>query len=334
MVTPSSLNKKVIVFGSTGPIGTNLIQIIANEQPSWQIVAVSRSGPQSKSVLASLKLDNVEIVKGDVELLEDVQSLTDSVDLVYCCIGFEKYERKYWAKHWPPVIDNLLAVTSETRPLVVCDNLYAYEAGINMSTSSKLIEASLKSKPAIRSFVHQKLQLRMDSQPKSVTCVGGADFFGPHVHNSFLGDTFFGSMVLKGQKPLAIATDKAIHDFCYAKDFANALYIASIHDRAYGRFWICPHSIHNMSMHDIATEVSKILSEGTTPTKVQVLPVFLVKMLAVVMPSLSEMKEMLPLWTKDYSVNDSEFCQEFDVEATQMREALSVTVEYYKKQKK
>ena len=94
MVTPSSLNKKVIVFGSTGPIGTNLIQIIANEQPSWQIVAVSRSGPQSKSVLASLKLDNVEIVKGDVELLEDVQSLTDSVDLVYCCIGFEKYERK------------------------------------------------------------------------------------------------------------------------------------------------------------------------------------------------------------------------------------------------
>ena len=334
MVPPSSLNKKVIVFGSTGPIGTHLIQIIAKEQPSWHIVAVSRSGLQSKSPLASLGLDKVEIVKGDVEHLEDVQSLTESVDLVYCCIGFEKYERKYWAKHWPIVIDNLLAVASESKPLVVCDNLYAYEAGENISTSSKLIEASLKSKPAIRAFVRQKLQRRMDSQPKSVTCVGGADFFGPLVHNSFLGDTFFGNMVLKGQKPLAIATDKAIHDFCYVNDFANALYIASIHDRAYGRFWICPHSIHNKSMHDIATELNDILSKNTTHTKVQVLPVLLVKMLAVVMPFMSEMKEMLPLWTKDYSVNDSEFCKEFHIEATPLREALSATVTYYKTQQK
>jgi len=336
IMTPSKTpqNKKVIVFGSTGPIGTQLIEIITKEQPLWKILAVSRSGAQSKSHLSSRGLTNVTIVKGDVENLENVQSLTRDVDLVYCCVGFERYERKFWAEHWPIVVDNLLAVTSETKPLVFCDNLYAYGPGMGISPSTNIIEASLKSKPAIRAVLRTEFQARMDSQPMALTCVGGADFFGPYVHHSFLGDTFFGNMV-NGQKPLALATDKVIHDFCYAKDFANALYVASISEKAYGKFWICPHAIKNMTMRDIASEAQGIISpDSNSPVKMQVISVFLIKVLALGMTFMKEMKEMLPFWTNAYGVNDNDFCREFNVDATPIGDALRATAAYYQDQKK
>ena len=185
----SATASKVIVFGATGAIGTSLIEIIHEKQPTWEILAVSRSGPKADSPLA--KIPQVTMVKGDVEDLETVQELTKDVQLVFCTVGFPQYESKYWAKHWPVVVDNLLAVTNESRPLVFCDNLYAYGPGTNISPSSPTVSPSTKSKPAIRALLHQKFQERMDTLPKSIVVVGGADFFGPGVTNTELSWRYF-----------------------------------------------------------------------------------------------------------------------------------------------
>jgi nucleoside-diphosphate-sugar epimerase len=323
----SATVSKVIVFGATGAIGTSLIEIIHEKQPTGEILAVSRSGPNDDSPLA--KIPQVTIVKGDVEDLETVQELTKDVQLVFCTVGFTQYESKYWAKHWPVVVDNLLAVTNESRPLVFCDNLYAYGPCTNISPSSPAVSPSTNSKPAIRALLHQKFQGRMDTLPKSIVVVGGADFFGSGVTNmSFLGDTFVGKMV-RGNKPLAIGTVDATHDFCYTKDFANALYIASVNpNEAFGKFWICPHSIHDMSMRQIADQVNALLE---SPVKgVSVMPTFMVYVLSPFMGFMKELKEMLPFWTKDYSVDDSDFCDTFGIAATPPHDALREYVEFYK----
>ena len=54
-------NKKIVVFGATGSVGTDLIEIVSNNEPNWKIVAVSRSGPNTNARLASLHLPNVDI---------------------------------------------------------------------------------------------------------------------------------------------------------------------------------------------------------------------------------------------------------------------------------
>lgn len=318
---------KVIVFGATGAIGTLLIEIMSEKQPSWEIIAVSRSGLKKDSPLSNIP--RVTIVKGNVEDLTRVQELTKDVQLVFCTVGFAQYEAKYWAKHWPTVVQNLLQVTNESKPLVFCDNLYAYGPGTNISPlSSSTVEPCTKSKPAIRAMMRQTFQQRMSESPKSLVVVGGSDFFGPGVTmQSFLGDTFVGNMI-NGKKPMAVGTADVIHDFCYTRDFANALYVvATTPEKAFGKFWICPHCIHSKTMREIASNVNSFLD--TPVDGVQVLPTFMVYMLSPFMGFMRELKEMLPFWTKDYSVDDSDFTSTFGVEATPMDQALKEYVDFY-----
>jgi len=57
------------------------------EQPTWEIVAVSRS-PKKDTPLS--KIPRVTMVKGDVEDIESVKELTKDVQLVFCTGKFGK----------------------------------------------------------------------------------------------------------------------------------------------------------------------------------------------------------------------------------------------------
>ena len=218
----SSNTMKVIVFGATGVIGLGLIDILSQNNPEWQIYAVSRSDSSSEKFA---KYENVNVLRGDPKEKEETMALCADKDLVFSTLGVSKYEAKHWAKEWPLIVDNLLAASSQQpqQKFVFCDNLYAYGAGRNLSPSSKLVEPSLKTKPAIRSLIHSKLQSRMDENPDSISVVGGSDFFGPGVTNfSFLGDTFTKAIVSGKSRPLAIGSATKVHDCALASDFSKA----------------------------------------------------------------------------------------------------------------
>lgn len=323
------MTKSVLVFGATGAIGSALIEIITKEQPDWKIMAVSRSGNPTP------RLEGVTVVKGDIEDKDRVLELTrDGVDIVYCCVGFVQYERKYWADHWPIVVDNLIAA-SEANPqqkYVFCDNLYAHGSGKHISTSSTLVEASTKSKPAIRAMIRHRLSAHMKAQPNAMTVVGAADFFGPHVtKTSFLGDTMTGKLTQK-QSPLAIGSADAIHDFCYAPDFAQALFVASTQPKAYGRFWIAPHTIRNKTLRQISTDIGKKVGHDAN---IQVLPKFVLWILSFFGGFMAEIYEMLSFWTEDYTVDGGEdFTREFGTTATPYEEALDALVAFYQDEHK
>lgn len=319
------MTKTVLVFGATGAIGSALIEIIAKEQPDWKIVAVSRS---EKPHLG------VKVVKGDIEDKDRVLELTKKgIDIVYCCVGFVQYERKYWAAHWPVVINNLIAA-SEANPqqkYVFCDNLYAYGSGKHITTRSPLVEASTKSKPAIRAMLRQRLSAHMQSHP--VTVVGAADFFGPHVtKTSFLGDTMTGKLTQK-QSPLAIGSADVIHDFCYAPDFARALFVASTQPQAYGKFWIAPHTIRNKTLRQISKDIGKKV--GHEANNIQVLPKFVLWIFSFFGGFMAEIYEMLSFWTEDYTVDGGEeFTREFGLKATPYDEAIEALVSFYQEEQK
>ena len=256
-------NKKIVVFGATGSVGTDLIEIVSNNEPNWKIVAVSRSGPKTNARLASLHLPKVDIVKGDVEDLESAKQITNDADMVFSCVGFVQYEQRYWVRHWRKVVDNLLAVTSVDRPLMFCDNLYAY--GNPQNASTKTLPPGMQTKPAIRSLLRVKLTKRMKEAPGSIVAVGGADIFGPHIDDakSHLGGTMVAKMV-EGNRPTCLVSRNIHHDFCYSRDFANALYVVSKEENrplSMGRFWICPHSTHNRSYRDIEDMINDHFDE-------------------------------------------------------------------------
>jgi nucleoside-diphosphate-sugar epimerase len=336
----SNTEKKVIVFGATGAVGTALINLLSQQQPQWQVLAVTRN----KSSAASKFPPSTKVVEGDVEDLPRVLELTKDVDIIYSCVGFPKYERKYWAKHWPIVVDNLLQAVVDggsKKQLIFCDNLYAYGFDHDepkMSTSTTTVAPSLKSKPAIRAVLRQSFTKHMQDHPHTLAVVGGADFFGPGVTDkSFLGDTFTGKLV-QGQTPLCMGSSKVIHDFCYVPDFANAMYISSIDQRALDHFWICPHAVHDKTLQDLANDMKAVIDNGsldqsnsaTNPVKIQVLSKGLIGFLGLFMGFMAEVKEMMDSWTKPYRIDDSEFCTTFDVQATPYEEALTEYVQFFK----
>lgn len=326
-----SSNKKIVIYGATGAIGTNMIEIMSKKQPGWTILAASRSGGVS-SHLATLKLPNVQMVKGNVEDLENARELTKDADMVYCCIGYPQYEAKYWAEHWPIVAKNLLEVTSASRPLVFCDNLYAYGPTTNITTNTTTVPADLTTKPGTRATIRKLFEKRMSEDPQAIVVVGGADFFGPRLEGkSVLGDPFL-AKIAAGKKPMALGGASVLHDFCYARDFSNALYVASTSgEKGFGKFWICPHSVHGKTLKDLAIAAHEV--NGTINKGVTVLPKLMIKMLGMFDGFMREFKEMLPFWINDYTISgDAEFTEAFGVEATPLEGALRETLDYYKNQ--
>jgi nucleoside-diphosphate-sugar epimerase len=344
----STESQNVILFGATGPIGINLIRILSQKYPQWTIHAVSRSGSDSKVSELIKSYPNVHLVQGDPLNRDSVLTLSQDKNIIYSTLGFARYERKYWAEHWPIVVDNLLAATlqdeNNKKKLVFCDNLYAYGPTTNISPrNTSVVPPSKKSKPAIRSLLRSKLQSHMNDHPGTVTVVGGADFFGaPVMATSFYGDTLTGQIVdaaLSGSKKpsaLIIGSPNKIHDGCYTEDSANALSIASVNDTAYDKFWICPHTIKNKTFQQVANDIAAIAYQETTKVdgvvpaidipapkvSMTVMTTWMVYLFSPFMSFMGEMIEMLDFFRKDYTVDDSDFCETFNVQPTPYDEVL------------
>ena len=325
-------SKTVVVFGSTGAIGTSLIEIMSKNEPTWQIRAVSRSNDSSKSRLATLGLPNVQLVQGDVEDLDSAKEVSRGTDLVFSCVGFARYEKKYWCEHWPIVMNNLLAITSTERPLIFCDNLYAYgnpkDEIIHPETTS-IIPESTDSKPGVRAWLRRRMQERMDESPGSVVAVGASDFFGPHVTDdrSVLGGMLIGNMV-KGQGPMCLVSSRIRHDFCYGPDLGNALYVVAKDEnrtKSMGRFWICPTTLQNKTYEEMRDMVNDQLDTKVTKG-FQVIPYWLVYGMGFVSSLMYEMTEMMHLWREDYRVDASDFERQFGVTATPADKAIAATI--------
>ncbi|KAL3905965.1 MAG: hypothetical protein SGILL_009466, partial [Bacillariaceae sp.] len=316
-----------IVFGATGVIGLGLIDLLSTENPGWEIFAVTRSESSEKFA----QYNNVNVLQGDPKEKDKTMDLCADKDLIFCTLGISKYEAKHWAQEWPLIVDNLLAASAQNpkQKFVFCDNLYAYGSGRDISPKSELVEPSLKTKPAIRSMLHAKLQARMDKTPDSIAVVGGADFFGPGVtQSSFLGDTFTKAIVSGKSRPLAMASASKLHDCAYTRDFSKALYIAGTDDKANGKFWICPHAVKNKTLQDLANDVAEITY--SEKRKVLVIPGWAVRVTGFVDSFMKEMVEMLPIWREDYTVDDSDFCKVFNVQPTPYDVALKEYVDFYK----
>lgn len=168
----------------------------------------------------------------------------------------------------------------------------------------------------------------MEQCPGTLVVVGGSDFFGPDVSStSFLGDTLTKKIVTtKGKaSTLAIGSADVIHDFAFVPDFAKALLIEN--DRALDRFWICPHAVQGTTIRQIAQDIAQVARKPKP--SITVFRTITVHVLSLFMSFMFEMKEMLPIWTRDYQVDDSEFCREFGIEAAPYKKALQEYVNFY-----
>jgi nucleoside-diphosphate-sugar epimerase len=340
-----SSSRTVTIFGATGPVGIHLINYLLKHQPNWQIHAVTRS--QVDSATAPKNKDNhpmptspsVKWIQGDVLNADSVKKCVESSDLVFSCVGLDQYSLSHWAANWPRVVDNLLCACKydkETpqRRLVFCDNLYAYGFEHDaIKTCSSTVPPSTDSKPAIRSLMRRAFEQHMRDYPGTLTVIGSTDFFGPLIGEASMISDDFCHKIQSGGRPMVLGSSKVIHDFAFVPDVARTLAMASLQEAAYDKFWIVPCAVHNKTIQEIANDMAEIAHGKPTKVKLTEMGSWSCKLLSWVVPVLGDMVEMLPMWKRDYKVDDSETIDKLNIQATPYKEALKMTMDAAKASK-
>jgi nucleoside-diphosphate-sugar epimerase len=314
MQTTSELH---VIFG-TGPVGTTLAEQLRAK--GKQVRLVNRSGKGQVP-------DGIELVAGDASKLETVQELCQGASVVYNCTH-ASYEN--WPEILPRLQENMIeGAASANAKLVVIDTLYLYGETRGQVMTEAMAYAATSRKGRLRAeLVWGYLQAHRTGKVR-VALGRAADFFGPRVLNSALGQYVFPA-VLSHQPILTLGNIDLPHSYSYMPDVARGLAALGEYDEALGRDWLLPVA-PAVTTREIINMISAIVGES-----VQIMNVASIEQaqdLGVFDKTFAnEYAELFYQYTEPQIVDASAIERAFDVHATPLDEALRTTIQWYREQ--
>ena len=236
-----------VVFGS-GPAGRAVATELARQGLTTRVV--NRSGRRV--------LDGVETLGGDVTDPHFARTATDGASTVYFCLNAVHYHR--WAQEFPPLQQAVVdAASAAGARLVVLENLYMYgpTGGAPMTESTPCHPTSTKS--AVRAQMSDELIDAHRSGRVEVVIGRAADFVGPGVTASAMGEFVFGS-ALAGKKARTMGRPDTLHSFSYVPDIGRNLVLLGSRADAYGRVWHLPNP-PTRTIREVITDVYSALDQ-------------------------------------------------------------------------
>ncbi len=152
-----------------------------------------------------------------------------------------------------------------------------------------------------------------------------ADFYGPGVANSALGDLSFGR-IAAGKAAQIVGDPDQPHSFAYVPDVARAMLTVGDDPDAFGQAWNVPNA-PTQTMRDVLTMFA---AEMGRELKIQALPKPLMSVLGLFNVNLREMKEMLYQWERPFVVDSSKFEQRYRADATPLAVGVAATAASYR----
>jgi hypothetical protein len=151
-----------------------------------------------------------------------------------------------------------------------------------------------------------------------------SDFYGPGGTQTGLGD-FFWPRVLAGKTAYSPYPLDAIHTYHYIPDVVAGLMTLGCADvDAFGRPWMLPCAPAGTLRHLVA----RLASTSERELNVAQLPRWIVKTIAIVMPLMRELDEMLYQWEEPFVVDDRRFRERFQRMPEDVDQAAANTVEW------
>jgi nucleoside-diphosphate-sugar epimerase len=153
-----------------------------------------------------------------------------------------------------------------------------------------------------------------------------ADFFGPRVTNSALGEFVFPA-ALKGEPMVAFGDIDLPHSYSFMPDIARGLATLGERDEALGRDWLLPVP-DTRTTRDVAGLIEEAVGR---PVQVTALPDMATLAALGVLDStfLAEYDELFYQYTEPQIVDSSAIARELGVVATPWPEAIAATVRWY-----
>lgn len=301
-----------VVFG-TGPAGSTLAKLLASQ--GKRVRCVNRSGRAALSA-------GIEVMAGDVLDPTSVYELCRGVSVVYHCANVPYPQQ---VKLMPRFATNITqgAARASAR-LVVLDTLYVYGAtrGAPMTETTPIAPTTRKGRMRAELV---DAYLAADRAGTARVALGrAANFFGPRVLNSSLGDRV-SPAALRGKRMQLPGDIDLPHSYGYIGDVARGLAVLGEHDGAPGRAWLLP-----VAPPVTQRAMSELIGEQLgTPVRVQTISNRAVRLLGLVNPFMREFVEMFYQYTEPQVVDSSAFEQKFGFGATPLPDALEATIGWY-----
>ncbi len=310
----NTMNELHVIFG-TGPVGITLAaELLARGK---QVRLVNRSGrgevPQGS-----------ELVAGDASKLAVVQQLCQGATVIYNAIH-APYEQ--WPEILPRLQENMIeGAAAVGAKLIVIDTLYLYGETHGQPMTEATPYNATSRKGRLRAEIAWGYLQAYRVGKVRVAIGRAADFFGPHVFNSTLGQYTFPA-ALSGQPVLTLGNVDLPHSYSYMPDIAQGLIALGEYEEALGRDWLLPVA-RAVSQREIVRmigdELGRPLQILQVPTMEQARQFGIFDEVFA-----REYDELFYQYAEPQIVDSSAMQQAFGLTATPLEEALRATLRWY-----
>jgi nucleoside-diphosphate-sugar epimerase len=290
-----------VVVGS-GPIGSNVARLLAEQGERVRIVTRSGGGPEHALI---------ERVAADASDARRLTELTQGAEVLYNCAN-PKYTE--WADKWFPMNDAMIAAAKASGAVyAITGNLYGYgpQPGGRMTEDSPLAAVGRKGKIRIKMW--------QDALASGVRTIEAraSDYVGAGAASVF-------SLVLlpaiqKGRPAWGPADMDQPHTFTYTGDMARTLVTLARDERAWGRAWHVP-SPAAITIRQMAARYCQVA--GVPEVKVHSLPRFTMRAAGLAVPMARELAEMDYQFYGPFQMDSSRTERTFGLAPTDLDVAL------------
>jgi nucleoside-diphosphate-sugar epimerase len=302
-----------VVLG-TGPLGLAVARHLAGRGDRVRLV--SRGGRAGVP-------GGVEVFAADVGEASEAKRACDGATVVYHCAN-PPYAR--WPELHPPLMEAIIeGASSAGAKLIFGDNLYAY-GPVDGPITEDLPHRAQGPNGRIRTLISEALMASHQAGRVRVAIGRGSDFFGPHAHQSTVGDRVF-ARALAGKPAQVLGNPDAPHTVTYIDDFARALVTLGERDEALGSVWHVP----NDETGSMRRFVEMVFAEVGGPPRLRAAPRWGLALAGLFNPTLRAVREQLYQSERPWVVDSSRFEGTFGWGATPLPEAIRSTVGWFRK---
>ena len=304
-----------VLFGG-GQVGQPLARILLRRGKRVRIVKRSAFGLP----------EGVEIEQGDATDLNFCVEAARGASTVYHCMNPPYYAR-VWAELLPRYMDNLIAAAGRSGArLVVLDNVYMLGRPQGKPLDEDTPPRPCSRKGEIRARVAERMWEAHRRGDVRATSGRASDFYGPGGTLTHLGDQFW-RPAIAGKRGRVLVNPDAIHTYHYIPDVAAGLAaLGTANDDAYGRPWMLPCA----PAETMRALVARFSRELGRKIDLMTVPRIVLKILALVVPFLREIDEMLYQWEEPFVIDDRRFRAQFGLGPEDVKRAAADTVVWAK----
>ncbi|MEM8532715.1 MAG: NAD-dependent epimerase/dehydratase family protein [Chloroflexota bacterium] len=306
-------NETHVVFG-TGPAGSTLAEVLHAQ--GKRVRCINRSGKAQV-------IPGIEVVAGDILKPDHMRMFCADAAVVYHCANVPYQQQcELMPRFQAAIVEG--AARANAR-LVVLDTLYGYGETKGRPMTEAMPLAATTRKGRMRAQLAETYMATHQAGTVQIALGRAADFFGPRVLNSALGDRVFPMALTK--KPVQLLGNLDLpHSYSYIGDVARGLATLGTHPDAPGRAWLLP-----VAPPVTQRVMAQLIGEQLGSTiRILRLPKLAIQALGMIDPFMREFVEMFYQYTESQIVVSRDFEDTFGWSATPIEPALSTTLDWYR----